>query len=365
MTEKRIKVLHIVGALNLGGAETMIMNIFRNIDRTKFQFDFYLSGNTGGFYEEEARKLGGRIINVGRRKKHPVRYCVELFRLIQKEKYDAIQIHATDAQDGLPAVVARIAGARKVCLFSHSTSGLSLQQQRIMQRLFMWAVTEPQACSNLAAQWMFGQHASKAQIVPLPVNTEESRYDESVRLIERAKLHIESDEVVIGHIGRFQLPKNHSFLLDVFSEVVKRDSRYKLVLIGDGNLRDEIDEKIKTLSLEKAVIKIGQISGASKMMSIFDLFLMPSLYEGYPTVLLEAQANGLKSIVSSTITSTIALTDLVEFVDLEKSPQEWAETILERDFRRVNTQLYNQTIAEKHGLKTVTSVFEEIYVSNR
>lgn len=104
----KTKVLHIVGALNLGGAETMIMNIFRNIDRSRFQFDFYLSGDSGGFYEEEVLQLGGRILNVGRRKKHPVKYCTELFKLIRKEKYDAVQIHATDAQDGLPAVVARL-----------------------------------------------------------------------------------------------------------------------------------------------------------------------------------------------------------------------------------------------------------------
>lgn len=120
---EKTKVLHIVGALNLGGAETMIMNIFRNIDRSRFQFDFYLSGDSGGFYEEEVLQLGGRILNVGRRKKHPVKYCTELFNLIRKEKYDVVQIHATDAQDGLPAVIARLAGAKKVCLFSHNTSG--------------------------------------------------------------------------------------------------------------------------------------------------------------------------------------------------------------------------------------------------
>ena len=119
----KTKVLHIVGALNLGGAETMIMNIFRNIDRSRFQFDFYLSGDSGGFYEEEVLQLGGRILNVGRRKKHPVKYCTELFKLIRKEKYDAVQIHATDAQDGLPAVVARLAGAKK---------GLSVQS------LYIW-----------------------------------------------------------------------------------------------------------------------------------------------------------------------------------------------------------------------------------
>lgn len=361
MTERRIKVLHIVGALNLGGAETMIMNIFRNIDRTRFQFDFYLSGNTGGFYEEEVVELGGRIINVGRRKKHPFRYCIELFRLIRREKYDVIQIHATDAQDGLPAVVARIAGAKKVCLFSHCSSGQSMCRQIIMRKIFMWAVTDPQACSDLAAKWMFGRKVEEAQIIPLPIDCDTSRYDESVRRKERAKYHIENNEIVVGHIGRFQTPKNHRFLLDIFSEVVKRDSRYKLVLIGDGNLRGEIDEKIKALGLENCVIEMGQISGASKMMSMFDVFLFPSLYEGYPTVLLEAQANGLKSIVSSTITPTIALTDLVDFIDLDKTPQEWAEDILACAPKRVNMQLYYKVIADKHGLDKVAGVFEEIY----
>lgn len=119
---EKTKVLHIVGALNLGGAETMIMNIFRNIDRSRFQFDFYLSGNSGGFYEEEVLQLGGRIFNVGRRKKHPVNYCTELFKLIRKEKYDAVQIHATDAMDGLPAFISWLAGSKKICLFSHNTS---------------------------------------------------------------------------------------------------------------------------------------------------------------------------------------------------------------------------------------------------
>ena len=233
-----------------------------------------------------------------------------------------------------------------------------------MRNLFMWAVTDLQACSDLAEQWMFGSDAAKAQLIPLPINCEVSRYDESVRRDERAAWNIKSTEKVIGHIGRFQTQKNHRFLLDVFSEVVKRDSRYKLVLIGDGNLRDEIEEKIKVLGLENAVIKVGQISDASKMMSMFDIFLLQSLYEGYPTVLLEAQANGLKSIVSSTITPTIALTDLVDFIDLDKTPQVWAETILEHDSERVNAQSYNQMIADKHGLKTVASVFEKIYVSD-
>ena len=356
----KTKVLHIVGALSLGGAETMIMNVFRNIDRSRFQFDFYLSGDSGGFYEEEVLQLGGRILNVGRRKKHPVKYCTELFKLIRKEKYDVVQIHATDAQDGLPAVVARLAGAKKVCLFSHNTSGQSMWRQKVMRTLFMWAVTDSQACSELAAQWMFGKYAGKAKVIPLPIDCELSAYDESIRLQERSKWNIKSDENVIGHIGRFQTQKNHTFLLDIFAKVLKHDQTYKLVLVGDGNLRAEIDEKIEMLGLREHVIQVGQIPGASKLMSMFDLFLLPSLYEGFPTVLLEAQANGLPCIASSTITPTIAQTDLIQFLGLELSPEEWADCIVSHRERK-NMAMYNQIISDRYGVKKVSALFAEIY----
>ena len=359
MTERKIKVLHIVGALNLGGAETMIMNIFRNIDRTRFQFDFYLSGNTGGFYEEEARKLGGRIINVGRRKKHPFRYCIELFRLIRREKYDVIQIHATDAQDGLPAVVARIAGAKKVCLFSHSSSGQSIWRQKFMCKLFMWAVTYPQACSEFAAKWMFGNKNDKVEIIPLPIDCERSKFDPQFRAAERKKWGV-NDYHVIGHIGRFQPPKNHDRLLDIFSEVVKKDASYRLMLIGAGNLKPKIDTKIRDLGLEQYVIQMGQVDGACIELSMFDVFLLPSLYEGFPTVLLEAQANGLPCIASSAITPTIAQTDLIQFLDLELPPEEWANCIISLH-KRENEEMYNRIIAERYDVKKVTALFAEIY----
>ncbi len=364
MSERKVEVLHVVGALNLGGAETMVMNVFRNIDRTKFQFDFFLSGNSGGFYEEEVHKLGGKIYNIGRRKKHPVKYCVALYKLIRKKKYDVVQIHATDAQDGLPAVVARLAGAKKVCMFSHNTSGQSELRQDMMRKIFMWAITDRQACSEQAARWMFGEKA-KANVIPLPIDCDISRYDDNVRINERKKLNIPDTVKVIGHIGRFQKQKNHIFLLDVFSKIVKRDANYRLVLIGDGVLREEIEKEIELLGLNDYVIKMGQILNASKMLSMFDLFLLPSLYEGFPTVILEAQSNGLKSIVSSTVTPSIAITDLVEFMDLKANLNEWADKIMGCNLKRTNTALYNSEIKKNYDLKKVTELFEQIYSSDR
>lgn len=357
--DKRIKVLHVIGALNLGGAETMAVNIMRNIDRSHFQFDFFLSGNTGGYYEPEVLRLGGRIFNVGRRMKHPVKYCVELFRLIRKEKYDVIQVHGTDAQDGIPAVVAKLAGGKKICLFSHCSSGQSVWRQKIMRRLFMWAVTDPQACSDLAAKWMFGNKNDKVEIIPLPIDCERSKFDPQFRAVERKKWGVENYRV-IGHVGRFHPEKNHDRLLDIFAAVVKKDPNYRLMLIGTGSLKPRIDAKIKALGIGQYVIQMGQVDGACIELSMFDVFLLPSLYEGFPTVLLEAQANGLPCIASSAITPTIAQTDLIQFLDLELPPEEWANCIISLH-KRENEEMYNRIIAERYDVKKVTALFAEIY----
>ncbi len=358
----RIKVLHVIGALNLGGAETMAVNIMRNIDRSRFQFDFYLSGNSGGYYEPEVERLGGQITNVGRRMKHPVRYCMELYRLIRKEKYDVVQVHATDAQDGLPAVIARLAGAKKICLYSHNSAGQSPSRQKWMRRFFMWAVTDPQACSDLAAEWMFGKKSRDVKIIPLPINCDKCKFDPIFRMEERKKWNVTSNKV-IGHIGRFQTQKNHSRMLDIFSEVVKMDPNYRLMLIGTGNLQAEIIEKIKSLGLDDHVIMMGQVDGACVELSMFDLMLLPSLYEGFPTVLLEAQANGLPILASDTITSTIALTDLITFQSLKESDRVWAETVICCKNRKKDVSAYHGKIAHTYDVKTVTKTFEDIYLT--
>ena len=360
MDNEKIKVLHIIGALNLGGAETMIMNILRNIDRDKYQFDFYLSGNTGGYYEQEAIDLGAKIVNVGRRKKNPVKYCVTLFKLIRAEKYDVIQIHATDAQDGLSALVTRLAGAKKICLFSHNTSGQSLFRQRVMRRLFMWAVTDPQACSDMAGEWMFGKNRRLVKIIPLPINCEFCKFDSEIRSAEREEYKL-TQYKVIGHIGRFQQQKNHIRLIKMFAALIKSNPEYRLVLIGTGVLENEIMELIYKLGLQEYIICMGQVNMACKKLSMFDLLLLPSLYEGFPTVLLEAQANGLPIIASDTITPTIALTDLVHFLSLNDTDLKWVDQIQKVTGRPKRNEMYYKIIENTYDVKKVTEIFSEIY----
>lgn len=363
MVDKKIKVLHIIGALNLGGAETMVVNIMRNIDREKFQFDFYLSGNGNGYYEGEVKKLGARIYNIGRRKKNPIKYCLSLYKLIIKEKYDVVQIHATDAQDGLPAMIAKLAGTKKVCLFSHSTGGFNKELQKIMTRFFIHFIDYKQACSDKAAKWMYGKYANQVKIIPIPVNTELCKFNDMIRKEKRIKYKIKETEVVIGHIGRYFPPKNHMFLLNVFQELIKINEKYRLVLIGGGILEDEIHFEIEKRNLKNKIIELGQVTNACNILSMFDIFLLPSFYEGFPTVLLEAQANGLQCIASDTITSSIAITDLISFYSLKKTAKEWASFIHNHIKKRKDDRIYNKIIFEMYDVKKVANIFAQIYSS--
>lgn len=363
MSQEKIKVLNVIGALNMGGAETMAVNILRNIDKDRFQVDFYLSGNSQGFYEKEVLSLGSHIYNVGHRKKHPLKYCSELKKLIKKGQYDVVQIHATDAQDGLPAFVAKSAGVKKVCLFSHSTAGLSKRKQALLRKLFMSSVTHKQACSELAGKWMFGERKkTEFSVIPLPINCSLCKYDEEYRNNERKKYSLENT-IVIGHIGRYVYPKNHEKLINIFAELAKRNDDYRLILIGGGINQKKIDDQIELLGLADKVIQLGQIPNASKEISMFDMMVMPSRYEGFPTVLLEGQANGVVCIGSSSITKDIAVTDLVSFVDLTESETVWADVIENRMAKRENPEKYNMLIAEEYDIKAVTKLFEQIYES--
>lgn len=361
--DRKIKVLHIIGALNLGGAETMIVNIFKTIDRSKYQFDFYLCGNSNGYYENTVRALGGRIYNVGRRSKHPIKYCKELTKLIKKEKYDCIQIHATNSLDGIPAMVTKLGGAKKVCMFSHCTGGIDIRKQKVMRTMFNAFIDEKQACSELAAEWMYGKKASQASIIHLPIDCKICRYDENFAIAEKNKYGLRNKKV-LGHIGRFFPQKNHIRLLEIFAELLTLDDSWRLVLIGGGPLKQRAQETVRKWGIEDKVLFLGEFSPASPELSMFDVMILPSLYEGFPTVLLEAQANGLPCIASSAITNSIALTDLVSFVNLEDSNEEWARRINTVELKRVKTDDYNTVISRQYDIEKVTQEFMRIYSGN-
>lgn len=355
-----IRVLNIVGGMSCGGAETMIMNLYRNIDRMRIQFDFFLVNTGVSYYEPEIEKLGGRIFVTSKRSQNLFKYCKDLFYTIKKYNYNVVHIHTSHVSSSLiPAVISFMAGARIRICHSHNTQCKPIWLHKIFRPFLNLFLTKRLACGEMAGKWMYGNH-KKFEILPLPVDCKKFEFSDSERKRQREELNI-TNEFVIGHVGRFEYQKNHEYLIDIFADIVGVTENVKLVLIGDGNLKENIRNKIKKLNLEDKIIFTGVIKDVYNKMNAFDCILFPSYYEGFPTVILEAQANGLPCFISDTITKEIKLTDLVYFLPLSNDKELWRRAIFTSMKNETDRKKYNSIIAEKYDVKIVSSRLQRIY----
>ena len=333
-----IRILHVIGVLNRGGAETMIMNLYRSIDRTKVQFDFVENEGDEAAFDAEIRQLGGRIYHCPRYKglNHFAyeRWWNDFFKSHRGE-YPIVHGHIGSTA-AIYLSIAKKYGAYTIA-HSHNTnaktsarncaySALSYPTRYIADHFF--------TCSYAAGVDRFGtkigSDPSKCKIFHNAIDCQRFLYNQNVRTIVRQQLGIEEKTFVIGNVGRFAPQKNHSFLLDIFIEIKRRSDNAILLLLGDGAIRDEIEEKIKKNSLQDSVILAGVQSEVAPYYQAMDVFVFPSLYEGLPVSLVEAQAAGLHCCVSSNVPSDAAITDLVEFIPLEYGAERWAEIAINR-----------------------------------
>lgn len=327
MQNKPIRVLHMVGAMYPGGMENFIMNLYQNMDRSKIQFDFVVHARKENDYSSLIESMGGRIYELPRLTKDPVKSLRMLKELVQKEKYPIVIRHTANALIAPQLKVARKAGAVTVC-HSHNET----DPKRFLHKLFkqsLYACTSVRlACSQKAGQWMYGNHDFK--VIHNAIDIDKFSYSEQKEKRIREEFHLE-DCHVYGHIANFIASKNHKFLLEIFREIAKLDPKAKLICLGEGDLRQEIEEKIKELQLQERVILTGIRHDADAFMSAFDVLVFPSLFEGLPLTLIEAQSAGLPIVMSDTITPAVEVTTgLIETVSLQKSPKEWAEIAVKK-----------------------------------
>lgn len=335
-----IRILHCVVGMNYGGYETFIMNVYRNIDRTKVQFDFLTS--LPGVFDEEIEKMGGIVYRVPFiTKVGPFAYQKNLdtfFRL--HPEYTIVHSHM-DKFSGSVMKAAKKAGVKTRIAHSHNTQnegGLVYQ----LVKNFYGRMVEPNcthrfACSQEAADWMFGEKGREATVVYNGIEVEKYLPDDKKRKELRQKMGIENN-FVVGHTGRFAHQKNHSFLVEVFCEIRDRRHDAKLLLIGTGDLQDEIKEKVKSLGLENDVIFYGTTNKVNEVLQAMDCFVMPSHHEGLGIVLIEAQCAGLYCTASTAVPALAQITDNMQFVSLEETPAEWAEKILSAQPQPVNRE---------------------------
>lgn len=350
-----IRVLQVVTIMNRGGLETMLMNYYKKVDREKIQFDFMVHREERGDYDDEIEALGGRIFRMNQiRPGNYRKYFKQLDNFFEKHKeYKAIHSHINENS----GFVLRSAKKYNIpCRIAHShLANLKLDYKypfRLYGRINLNPnVTEYFACSEEAGKWLFKNPRKKVVVLNNAVDTALFVEKDELRLKSRKNLGID-DKFVIGHVGRFNPQKNHTFLIDIFSEIKKLESKSVLLLIGEGYLLKDIKEKVNKLGLEDSVKFLGLRSDISDLMQAMDLFLFPSLFEGLPVVLVEAQAAGLKCVTSTGVTKESDLTNSVEFYDLDTSPEEWAEKIVKLDRSKKD----NSKILREKGYDSSTNI---------
>ncbi|MFE5321205.1 glycosyltransferase family 1 protein [Paenibacillus sp. NPDC056579] len=338
-----IRVLQVASIMNRGGLETMLMNYYRHIDRSQIQFDFMVHREEEGHYDEEIRQLGGNIYRM-----LPIRpgnyssYFKQLDDFFaQHREYRVVHSHINENS----SFVLRAAKKAQVpCRIAHShlsDLGIDLKLPfRIYARLAM--KDNPNryfACSRNAGEWLFGKERSATKEVTVlnnAVHVKSFQFNQDIRNRIRKELQAD-DKLVIGHIGRFNKQKNHSFLIDIFQAIHAKRPDTMLMMVGDGHLREAIEKKVDRLGLTPAVRFLGVRSDISDLMQGMDLFLFPSLFEGLPVVMVEAQAAGLRCFASDTITKETDVTGRIDFMSLREPAELWAERILASSYEHEDT----------------------------
>lgn len=327
-----IRVLQYIGGLGTyGGSQAYIMEVYRKMDRSKVQFDFVTFPDIKGGYLDEARSLGAVLYECPRYNgKNHRSFCQwwESF-LISHTEYRIIHAHIRSCAAVYLPICKR--HGLVTLIHSHSTSngtGIRSLAKRIMQFPLRFEADYLFACSEIAGRWLYGEramHSDKYRMIPNGIDIAKFQYDAKVRARVRAELGI-GREFVVGHVGRFHEAKNHSYLLQIFSELC-RITPSKLLLVGDGELRSNIEEQAKQLGIYGDVLFVGNTNHVSMYYNAMDVFAFPSKWEGLPVSVVEAQANALPVLLADTVTRDVDLTSYIHWLSIKVSPTEWVKKI--------------------------------------
>lgn len=326
------RILQILGGLFRGGTESMLMNYYRSIDKTQMQFDFVVHTVERGDYEDEVQNLGGKVFRMPR---------FNLLNLFQYKRawnvffklhpeYKVIHVHHFLVA-GIVLPIAKKHGVQIRIVHSHNTKPpIFILKEKVMwlfHRDLMKYSTQKLACSQAAGEYLYG--TEPFIVFNNAIETKKYIYDAKASAAIRTEFGCSENDFVVGHIGSFRTrQKNHSFLVDVFAEIVKLRPQSKLLLVGVGELQYEIAHKVETLGLSDKCVFTGVRSDVPVLLSAMDLFLLPSFFEGLSVVSVEVQASGLPCVASTNVTKESKLTDIFLQYGLEHTPKEWAEFAL-------------------------------------
>lgn len=346
-----IRVLHSVSNMDRAGIETMLMNYYRHMDRSKIQFDFLCNKQKSGDYDEEIRSLGGKLYRTPGL--NPIKYPAYLtyMRSVFAENTDCRIVEAHNGALGVYALFAAKKNRIPVRIFHAHSASIARDWKlplKLLCRAFLpMSMNGHFTCGHAAAACYFPKKIVQQQkyvLIPNAIEINRFRFDGQARQKLREEYGL-ADKHVVGHVGRFCPPKNQSFLLEAFAEVRKQDPKAFLVFAGEGDQMDMVQKKAKAMHLDDSVLFLGNIPNVNQWYQAFDAFVLPSAWEGLPVVGVEAQAADLPCVFSGAITREVDILEKTRFVDLAEGPEKWAEAICQALTEQTRTDV-SATIAE-------------------
>lgn len=327
-----IRVLHVFHEMSNGGIEHFVMNYYRHIDRTRVQFDFLVSVETPGYFDDEIDQLGGKIYHAYPFEKNPAKNFLHIAKIVKDNGYQIIHRHTGSAFGYFDLRAAHFGGAKHLIMHSHNNQAGNLFVH-VLSKYLLRIPCEKLACSDEAGKWLFGEN-SKYQIINNAISTQNFVFSLSERQKYR-NLYGIGDKFVVGHVGRLENQKNHKFLLKIFKSILDKKKNSILVLVGDGSLMEEIKNEATHLGIIENILFLGSQKETAKIYNMFDVFVLPSIYEGFGITLLEAQINGLSCFTSATVVpDTVNITGNVKYISLKVDSEKWAEEIIQSSERK-------------------------------
>lgn len=325
-----IRILQVVNDMHRAGLETMLMNYYRNIDRTKIQFDFLTHRPNKSDYDDEIIAMGGRVYYAPRLypQNYPTYFKWMRQFFYEHPEYKIIHSHI-DSMSYLPLLAAKKVGIPIRIAHSHNTS-IDKDFKYILKQIFRFNITTVSnlycACGQNAGKFLFKNH--KFTVIPNAIEASHFLFSQNIRNRKREELNLKN-KFVVGHVGRLSYQKNHKFLIQIFKEVHKMQNNAILVLVGVGEKEKKIRKQVNELGLQNSVMFLGNRSDVNELYQAMDIFVMPSLFEGIPVVGIEAQFSGLQCVFSDKVPKEVDIFNESNFISLKLDEKEWAIKILE------------------------------------
>lgn len=362
--QEPIRIAQIIGKWLGGGVESVVMNYYRHIDRTKIQFDFICDEDSTNIPYDEIEQLGGRVILVPPYQK-VFEYQKDLIKIFKDNNYKIVHSHL-NTLSVFPLRAAKKVGVPVRIAHSHSTTNKKEWKKNLVKQILrpfskVYA-TDYMCCSELAGRWLFGnKEYDKGNVYLLnnAIDLDKFKYDEKIRKEKRKELNIKDDTLVIGHVGRFVEQKNHRFLIDIFNEVHKENNNSLLLLVGQGPLENEIRDVAKEYKISESVVFLGQRNDVNDLYNAMDIFAFPSLYEGLGMVLIEAQCSGIKCIASSVVPREVCITENIKFLDFDN--KKWIHYLKELNNEYSREAKFNESI-NKYDIKKESLKLNQMYL---